>query len=228
MISDQAAHCLVEVAANVIRSCPQAFHEVLDHLPAAIYSTDPAGTVTYFNRACVSLAGRKPQVGIDKWCVTWKIYTTEGEYLPHDACPMAVSIREERPVRDVEAVAERPDGRRVHFRPHPTPVYDDEGRFAGAVNLLLDVTHRHRPGYQASARTLGHCPDQQESDLETLARMAARVAGKNPDHQVTMKLGDVVAFQDAMWRYPDFTARAEAAYRVLEAAQYPDGIRELG
>ena len=28
------------------------------------------------------LAGRTPEVGVDEWCVTWKIYTPDGTYLP--------------------------------------------------------------------------------------------------------------------------------------------------
>ena len=81
MMSEQAAHCLIEVAASAILSS-QAFPEVLDQLAAPIYLTDSEGTLTYFNDACVKLAGRTPRVGTDKWCVTWKLYRTDGEYLP--------------------------------------------------------------------------------------------------------------------------------------------------
>ena len=86
MTNEQAANCLIELAASAIRSSPQAFPEVLDELAAPIYSTDPEGTLTYFNDACVTLAGRTPRVGTDKWCVTWKIYKTDGKYLP---CPLS-------------------------------------------------------------------------------------------------------------------------------------------
>ena len=53
------------------------------------------------------------------------------------------------------------------------------------------------------------------ADIELLARMAARLAGRYPDQCVCIKLGDMVAFDDAMWRYPDFLQRAEAAYGAL-------------
>ena len=56
---------------------------------------------------------------------------------------------------------------------------------------------------------------QKPADLETLARMAARLAGRDPDEHVRVALGEEVAFNDAVWRYPDFLARAEAAYAVL-------------
>ena len=80
-------------------------HSVLDRLPVPIYTTDETGAVTYWNRACVEFAGREPKLGEDHWCVTWKIYTTDGEPLPHDQCPMAQALREEREIRGAVAIA---------------------------------------------------------------------------------------------------------------------------
>src|SRR5687768_878834 len=80
-------------------------HSLLDRLPVPIYTTDAEGSVTYWNRACVDFAGREPRLGEDKWCVTWKIYTTSGEFLPHDRCPMAEAIRQKREIRGKVAIA---------------------------------------------------------------------------------------------------------------------------
>jgi PAS domain S-box-containing protein len=55
---------------------------------------------------------------------------------------MAVAIRERRSVRGQDAVAERPDGTRVPFIPFPTPMFDSNGQFVGAVNLLVDISER--------------------------------------------------------------------------------------
>lgn len=115
-------------------------HVALETLPAPIYTTDASGLVTFFNTACIAFTGRRPEVGKDRWCVTWKLYTETGESLPHDECPMAVALASGRPVRGVTAIAERPDGGRVSFTPFPTPILDSAGRMTGAVNLLLDVT----------------------------------------------------------------------------------------
>ena len=116
------------------------WRSVLDELLVPIYTTDIHGAVTYWNRACVEFAGRVPELGNDRWCVTWKIYTTTGQFMPHDQCPMAQAIKEQRIVRDSVAIAERPDGSRVAFRPYPTPLFDAQGAMTGAVNLLIDVT----------------------------------------------------------------------------------------
>ena len=117
--------------------CPS----VLDNLPVPIYTTDATGAVTYWNRACVEFAGRMPMLGEDRWCVTWEIYTTAGDRLPHDQCPMAEAIRERRPIRGKVAIAMRPDGSRRAFTPYPTPIFDEDGKLTGAVNMLIDVSN---------------------------------------------------------------------------------------
>jgi len=147
LLDAPTASQLVDEAVWAVSSGPDSFHEILDRLPAPIYVTDIHGTITYFNQACVALAGRTPECGRDKWCVTWKIYTTEGEFLPHDQCPMAVAIREQRAIRNVEAIAQRPDGTTVNFVPFPTPWFDADGNMAGAVNLLLDISAQRGAGY---------------------------------------------------------------------------------
>jgi PAS domain S-box-containing protein len=112
----------------------------LDRLPVPIYTTDADGAVTYWNRACVEFAGREPQLGEDRWCVTWKIYTTSGDFMPHDQCPMAQAVRQKRQNRGAVAIAMRPDGSRRAFTPYPTPLFDAEGKLTGAVNMLVDVS----------------------------------------------------------------------------------------
>jgi PAS domain-containing protein len=117
-----------------------AWAVTLDRLDTPTYLTDRDGSVTYWNQACVDFAGREPQLGRDRWCVTWKLYTTAGDTLPHSACPMAVAIKQQRSIRNAVAIAERPDGSRRAFMPYPTPLFDDSGGIKGAVNLLVDVT----------------------------------------------------------------------------------------
>ena len=120
---------------------------VLDALPAPVYTTNNEGRITYFNQACVDFAGRTPRVGQDRWCVTWKLYTEDGAFLPHDQCPMAVAVRRKRAVRGASAIAERPNGSRLPFMPYPTPVLDEAGEMIGAVNLLIGVGDRKEVDY---------------------------------------------------------------------------------
>lgn len=120
------------------------YHQILDGLPVAIYTTDQHGTITYYNRAAADLAGREPVIGKDKWCVTFKLFTADGNELPHDECPMAITLKENRPIRNQQAVARRTDGSFFPVLPHPTPLRDEQGNLIGAVNMLLDLTDRQR------------------------------------------------------------------------------------
>ena len=119
-----------------------AVREMLEALPVAVYTTDDEGRLTYFNSAAVRLSGRTPELGTDKWCVTWKIFLPDGTPLPHDQCPMAVALRGVAVPTGIECIAERPDGSRFWFTPCPAAIRDSQGRIIGGVNLLLDITDR--------------------------------------------------------------------------------------
>jgi PAS domain S-box-containing protein len=177
VINDQTACHLVQTAVDAVQADRDGFGEALDDIPAAIYVTASDGTLIYFNKACVEMAGRTPELGVDKWCVSWKIYTSDGQLLPHEQCPMALAIRDRKPVRGAEAVAERPDGTRVHFVPYPTPLFDADGNLAGAVNLLLDVSEQRKSGYlqdQADQCRRLAATVEDRVTAETLALMAAK------------------------------------------------------
>jgi len=118
------------------------FRALLDVLPAAVYTTDALGRITYYNDAAVALWGHRPPFGTSEWCGSWKLFWPDGTPLPHDQCPMALALKENRAVRGMEAAAERPDGTRVPFIPYPTPLHDEAGKLIGAVNMLVDITDR--------------------------------------------------------------------------------------
>ena len=143
-------------AVNVFREKPEqhsampppdgarAHAELLQALPTAVYTTDAAGRITFYNEAAAELWGVRPQLGKSEFCGSWKLYWPDGTPLPHDECPMAMALKERRPIRGMEAIAERPDGTRVPFIPYPTPLFDAAGALIGAVNTLVDITERHQ------------------------------------------------------------------------------------
>jgi PAS domain S-box-containing protein len=126
-------------------------YELLSALPAAIYTTDAAGRITFYNAAAAQLWGCKPELGTSTFCGSWKLYWPDGRRMRHEECPMAVTLQTGKPVRGIEAVAERPDGTRVPFVPYPTPLYDAAGNVVGAINMLVDVTERK--DFEAAVRS---------------------------------------------------------------------------
>jgi PAS domain S-box-containing protein len=162
---------------------------ILDQLPVPIYTTDSDGGVTYWNRACIEFAGREPELGRDRWCVTWQLYTTAGDPLRHEDCPMAQAIKQQRAVRDAIAIAERPDGSRVAFMPYPTPLFHEDGSLKGAINMLIDVSEEQSRALRAQAE---HC---------------RRLADATYDAKTRRVLGDMAAGFD---RTADQLARKSA------------------
>jgi PAS domain S-box-containing protein len=136
--------------AQTIKGDPAAALELVDNLwrelietvPAAIYATDAAGRITFYNEAAATLWGCRPELGKSEFCGSWKLYWPDGTPLPHNKCPMAMALKQKKPIRGIEAVAERPDGVRVPFIPFPTPLFDETGALTGAVNLLVDISER--------------------------------------------------------------------------------------
>ena len=123
--------------------------ELLEALPVAVYTTDTEGRITFYNEAAAELWGHRPELG-SQWCGSWRLFWPDGRPLPHDECPMAVTLKEGRPVRGVEAIAERPDGSRVRFLPFPTALRDASGRVIAGINLLMDITDRQASEMQAA------------------------------------------------------------------------------
>jgi PAS domain S-box-containing protein len=151
-----AVNCFRDVTERrrrqaALREHQSRSHELLEALPAAVYTTDANGRITSYNQAAVDLWGRRPELGRDEWCGSWRLYWPDGTPMPRDECPMAVALKEQRPIRGAEAVAERPDGTRISFLAYPTPLLDQTGAVIGAVNTLIDITE-HKHADEASAR----------------------------------------------------------------------------
>lgn len=115
------------------------FRDIVANLPTALYTTDADGWITYFNEAAASLWGRRPVIGDDRWCGSWRLFWLDGKPMLHEECPMAITVKTEKPVRGAQAIAERPDGSRFNFTPFPTPMFDAGGKLTGAFNVLIEI-----------------------------------------------------------------------------------------
>jgi PAS domain S-box-containing protein len=154
------------------------FRELLDALPGAVYTTDAEGRITYYNDAAADLWGTRPALGSHYWCGSWKLFWPDGTPMRHDECPMAVALKENRRVRGLEALAERPDGSRVPFLPYPTPLHDEEGRLIGAVNMMVDITERKSAEEQQAliVRELHHRVKNTLATVQAIMGSTARSA----------------------------------------------------
>ncbi|HEY1615402.1 MAG TPA: chemotaxis protein CheB [Rhizomicrobium sp.] len=130
------------VAEDALHEQQRRLEDLITALPAAVYTTDAQGQITFFNPASVTLAGRTPEIGIDAWSIGSKLYHPDGTPMPNDKYPMAVALKENRELRSIEILVERPDGTRVPVLTFPTPLRDNEGHVIGGVNMLIDVSQQ--------------------------------------------------------------------------------------
>jgi PAS domain S-box-containing protein len=179
-------------AVNVFRESPEPVsgrvrlngHErnsdrLLQALPVAVYTTDAAGHITFYNDAAAELWGIHPELGKSEFCGSWKLYWPDGTPLPHHECPMAMALKERRPIRGMEAIAERPDGTRVPFIPYPSPLFDASGALIGAVNTLVDITERDQA-------------EQRLRESESRYRGIAAIVESSEDAVVTKNLDGII------------------------------------
>ena len=188
LVSSVRQHELTEEAeqANAaLRESERRFREMIDALPAAIYTTDAQGVLTYFNPAAVEFSGRTPVVGTDMWCVTAKLFLADGTPLPHEQSPMAIAIKEGSIIRGIEAIAERPDGTRVWGQPYPTPLRNSAGEIVGGINMVVDITERKH--IEEHNRLLMAEVNHRSMNLLALVRAVAELTAKHSNPAVFME-----------------------------------------
>jgi PAS domain S-box-containing protein len=179
-----------------LRESERHSRELVEGLPAAVYTTDAAGRIEHYNEAAVQLWGRAPAIGRDTWCGSHAIYTPEGTPIPLDRCPMAEVVRGHELIGKVELVIERPDGSQRHAIAHPRPIHDDAGRVIGAVNMLVDITER-----KAAEAELAFTKDQLSLQVESLTKL----------HQLSMELGGKTELAPALQAILDTAVKGQDA-----------------
>jgi PAS domain S-box-containing protein len=217
-----------------LRESQRQLQELLAAIPVAIYTTDAEGRITYFNEPAVELAGRRPVLGSDQWCVTWKLYSPDGTPMPHEECPMAVALKEGRAIRNVEALAERPDGTRVPFIPYPTPLRDTNGKIVGAINILVDVSQRKEAEAQQRVLLyeLNHRVKNNMQMLQSLLSASARrtdsVEAREVLHEASGRIAAMAAAQRVLYQTTTATrfSAPEFFASVCETSRhaFPPGV----
>lgn len=112
---------------------------MVQQLPIAVYSCSSEGIIDFYNEAAETLWGRQPDLQHERWCGSYKSYDMHGNEVPHEESAMAIAIKEQRIINE-ELIIERPDGSRRWVIPNPQIRYDEEGRIAGAISTLIDIT----------------------------------------------------------------------------------------
>jgi len=118
--------------------------QVLNLLPTAVCVCDMAGVIKRYNERAVQLWGRRPDTGNtnEYFSGSYKLYKTDGTYLPHAQHPMAECINDGLPRKNLELILERPDLSRIYVRVNIVPVIDEAGKQVGAINCFDDISEQ--------------------------------------------------------------------------------------
>jgi two-component sensor histidine kinase len=110
---------------------------------------------------------------------------------------MAVTLRENRQIRNAEVLVERPDGTLVPVIPHPTPLRNAEGELVGAINVLVDVSERKQAETNQNLllKELNHRVKNNMQMLQSLLNAAQR---ETSDTQARASLRDATGRLAAM------------------------------
>jgi PAS domain S-box-containing protein len=188
---------------------------LLDKLPAAAYTCDADGLITYFNQQAVRLWGRVPKLNDpeDRFCGSFKLYTPDGASLNHDQCWMALALEEDDEYNGQEIIIERPDGSRIPVLAHANPIHDESGRMIGAVNVLVDISDRKYAEMEREELLM----------REKAAHSEAQAANRSKDefislvsHELRSPLTSILGYNRILLSNPHNAEQVRQASEVIE------------
>ena len=137
----------------MLRESEKRMRQLTFLMPAAVYSCDEEGQITFFNRRAAELWGREPNLknNQEKYCGSFRALGPDGSQIPHSQSLMAMAVKTGKPARNEETMIERPDGSRIILKVNIDPLHDINGRLCGAINVFEDVTDL-KQAEQASRR----------------------------------------------------------------------------
>lgn len=197
-------------------------------MPCPAFRCDAHGAVASYNSAAERLWGGPPLAGPGRWGGFVALWRCDGTPVESVNCPAALAAAGAR-ILPTELLAETMDGqpRRVVF--HARSVLDANGRTAGSMCALTDVSERRRLEQDAQAASeerdlfltmLGH---ELRNPLSPIMSAAASLRRLSSD-QAVVRLADVVERQAK--QLGRFIADLLATSRLRGATRMPIVIRD--
>ena len=145
------------ISRNKLQERKSNYRDLIYGFPSAFYTCNEEGYIQLYNAAAVELWGREPEKGKDQASKFWKIFKPDSAPLPFDECPLGLILKDGS-ISNSPIVIEKTDGTRRNVIPYPRAIYDTNGKIAGSVNTLVDIT-----GQAASQRKLEQMAEMVEN-----------------------------------------------------------------
>jgi PAS domain S-box-containing protein len=200
---------------EALRRSEAKFRGLLEKLPAAAYTCDAEGLITYFNQRAVEMWARVPKLNDaeDRFCGSFKLYMPDGTPLRHDQCWMALALQEGKEYNGQEIIIERPDGSRIPALAHANLIHDESGKILGAVNVLVDISDRKSAEVEREELLM----------KEKAARAEAQAANRSKDefillvsHELRSPLNSILGYNRILRSKPGDTAQVSKTCDIIE------------
>ncbi len=136
----KAAHS--EDVLQALRESQERYRSLYEALPVAAFVCDRNAVIQNYNTRAVELWGRAPQVGVERYCGSVKLWLPNGTLLPHAQSPMMDVLRTGIACRNVEVSVERPDGSRLPVLVNFCALKNAQEEVVGVVTSFDDITER--------------------------------------------------------------------------------------
>ena len=131
------------LARKKIEDSERQYINLIQNLPAAVYTTDAAGRILLYNKAAVSIFGGEPEAGSTKWSPEVSLLGEDGTRMPFSASPMMRILQEGPSVTtDVEILIRSGDGKCRNVIVNSLKAHNSQNQLTGSINVLFDITER--------------------------------------------------------------------------------------
>jgi PAS domain S-box-containing protein len=147
---------------------------IMNGIPAAAYTCDASGLITYFNPLAETIWGRAPKLrdAGERFCGSHQLYSSAGDPIRHDECWMALALLKATAYFGREIVIERHDGSRSVGEAYAHPLRNEQGQIVGAVNLVADITALRGDG---AGNSVAHHPASAHSATVAMIDVALSI-----------------------------------------------------
>jgi len=205
-------------AEEILRQCEERFGQLVELMPVAVYVCDTSGVIQHYNQRAVELWGREPRPGdrAQRYCGSWRLYTPDGTFVPHQDSKMAEVLRTGIEARDLEVVVERRDGSRITVLANIVPLRNGDGELIGAMNCFQDITERKRAqtALQHSFRQLRALAARLQTVREEERKRVARELHDELGQALTAMKIDLSSLIDVM--PADKKRRSESLLKLID------------